>query len=340
MLLNATAMEAVEFAASLVPEKKAPIFMQPNWWDDPTFEKNWNGHLREIVKAYVTGTFREHKEFMLTRGNHIYSVRNSGTEFWLYKDNPVNKFHVCMAKIVNGIFIGNGSSIQAQKIPGKKKLHFMAGASRIQHVLGQVMPMVPFRLFEEHNLSLDCLRMIEKGKEEWLDVDSGEKDKPRHFTGAMVFSMPGVDGEEHFLFDVDRNDLAMKQFNAFMSKLCRPVTSIQDAYASLKPQEVIDAERFLDDPCPRQGEWFFIPVTGEFKKDPIRSRFGSQNDMEARLQSQGNRPHYVAELSEENYVRGKVTHGGHEHRPIRLKGWHKPVPNTAVESFTVSGDID
>jgi hypothetical protein len=39
-------------------------------------------------------------------------------------------------------------------------------------------------------------------------------------------------------------------------------------------------------------------------------------------------------------VRGRVYHGGFEHNPIDLKGWHKAVPNTAVESFRISGDVD
>jgi hypothetical protein len=39
-------------------------------------------------------------------------------------------------------------------------------------------------------------------------------------------------------------------------------------------------------------------------------------------------------------VRGKVSHGGHEHKPIILDGWHKPVPNTAVGSFKISGAVD
>jgi len=39
-------------------------------------------------------------------------------------------------------------------------------------------------------------------------------------------------------------------------------------------------------------------------------------------------------------VKGEVTHDGREHEPIKLKKWHKPIPNTATNSFTIQGNID
>ena len=41
-----------------------------------------------------------------------------------------------------------------------------------------------------------------------------------------------------------------------------------------------------------------------------------------------------------SYVTGKVEHSGREHAPLILKGWYRAVPNTATESFTITGDID
>lgn len=39
-------------------------------------------------------------------------------------------------------------------------------------------------------------------------------------------------------------------------------------------------------------------------------------------------------------IEGYVRHGGGDHRPIKLDGWHRPVPNTATKSFKISGAID
>jgi hypothetical protein len=39
-------------------------------------------------------------------------------------------------------------------------------------------------------------------------------------------------------------------------------------------------------------------------------------------------------------VSGTVSHAGREHRDVLLKGWWEPVPNTAVQSWQISGDVD
>lgn len=61
------------------------------------------------------------------------------------------------------------------------------------------------------------------------------------------------------------------------------------------------------------------------------------------LKAGDNRPNYVdkhVSLPEGTFVSGKVEHSGREHEPIMLKGWYKPIPNTAVNSFTIEGNID
>jgi hypothetical protein len=39
-------------------------------------------------------------------------------------------------------------------------------------------------------------------------------------------------------------------------------------------------------------------------------------------------------------VSGTVSHAGREHRDVLLKGWWEPVPNTAVQSWQISGEVD
>ena len=61
------------------------------------------------------------------------------------------------------------------------------------------------------------------------------------------------------------------------------------------------------------------------------------------LRAGRNRPNTASkgfELDGITYVSGELTHRGREHHPIQLEGWYKPVPNTAIGSFQISGDID
>jgi hypothetical protein len=41
-----------------------------------------------------------------------------------------------------------------------------------------------------------------------------------------------------------------------------------------------------------------------------------------------------------HYVNGNVRHTGREHEDLHLDKWHIAVPNTAIQSFTIVGDID
>lgn len=339
--------------APIVETKK---FVEPHWWNDD-FSDSYTDKVRKIVKSFIEGNL-DRAKYQAMNARHVFSTKNNGTELWMLKDNPSLKVRVCVARVVNGGFVGNSSGLMAMRQALSKnrkraKINWGGGRLKIQEVLQDCMPMVPFRLFTETRLDLNLLSIIDKAPDEMIDVGRKEKGKPvlTHFTGAMLFKIGvrsrsrGVTGETErfFLFDIDRNDLALKNFNVFLSRLGRPATSIEDAYDSLKPDEVRNAERFLKRPCDRQGEWFFIPVQGDFKTKKLPSYsngLGRPAKVRAELRSKGNRPHFVEELSEEGYVRGKVTHGGFEHKPIELETWHKPVPNTAVESFKISGAVD
>ncbi len=69
----------------------------------------------------------------------------------------------------------------------------------------------------------------------------------------------------------------------------------------------------------------------EFKPNPGSLRQGN------------NRPNNVELFVRSNnsvLVSGTVSHAGREHRDVLLKGWWEPVPNTAVQSWQISGEID
>ena len=78
------------------------------------------------------------------------------------------------------------------------------------------------------------------------------------------------------------------------------------------------------------------------KKEAFEEKFNFFN-YGGELRAGENRPNSVDKLFIENnvnYVKGEVTHTGREHEPITLKNWHKAIPNTAIKSFTITGNID
>lgn len=315
--------------------KQKEAFRKPQWWDSTTKVPTYDGACRSLVRDFLLGK-RTGKYSMLYKNfRHIYSIRNKGSELWLFKDNKSIKYEICMAKKVDGIFIGNASSLQASKKKDGSVAFTGSNQHKIQEVLSDCMPMLPFRIFEEAKLDLNSFELIEHGGEEYVKTDRrwrGEDGKV-HFVGAMLFKI----NDSFYLFDIDRNDIKEEIFNPFLSKLPGPSKTIAEAYASLKPKEVYEAERFLKTECMRQGEWFFIPVQGKF--EPRKHRDGTRR-IEGLLQSKGHRPHFSEEICEEGYVRGRIRHGGNEHFPIDLPGWHKPVANDAEVSFKISGAID
>lgn len=63
------------------------------------------------------------------------------------------------------------------------------------------------------------------------------------------------------------------------------------------------------------------------------------------LQAGDNRPNRADQMymdleNDETYVTGEIRHIGREHEPIKLEKWHRAIPNTAIKSFTITGNID
>ena len=106
---------------------------------------------------------------------------------------------------------------------------------------------------------LKDVRVIEwSGQEEIIINDNSRRNyyapkdywlEKRHFAGAALITI----GDEYFLMDVDRQELDNFRFNAFFTRLPGAVKTINGAYASLIPPEVIGSD------FSRQGELFFKP---------------------------------------------------------------------------------
>lgn len=222
----------------------------------------------------------------------------------------------------------------------------------------------------ERGIEETITRIVGTGK--YKDDKEIMREETVHFTGASLFE---VDGKT-FLFDVDRRELEHKIFNPFLVELTVKATTIAEAYEGLKPQAVKDAEA-RGEKVMRQGEWFFIPVSQlmdrrlevlEKKKKAITLQAGNNrpntckgiqlyqgDDASLKGQAIGNLERWgsgndpverarwenVRDLEKsEYYVTGKVEHTGREHKALMLRGWYVAVPNTATESFTITGDID
>lgn len=122
---------------------------------------------------------------------------------------------------------------------------------------------IPFTVFKDAELDISQTRIIEKAPEETLvtrariyndkTAEAHDVKERRHFVGACLFTV----GKDYWLFDVDREDLKDFRFNPFIVRLSSQVASIEEAYLSLKPEEVISAEHEGLEII-RMGEWFFI----------------------------------------------------------------------------------
>lgn len=251
------------------------------------------------------------------------------------------------------ILIGNSSVLPlvGRSVSfGRESLN--SGVSEVQTRLSRYIPMIPFSVFTEAGLNLNKLSILERGPEmtvtrveEKYNSKTRENDKidvQVHFTGASLFQVE----TKTFLFDIDQREIKHKIFNAFLVELTSPVKTISEAYQSLKPQEVIDAEKAGLE-VKRQGEWFFIPVKGDFDAVMHTPNWGNDKGktvaMPLDLRAGNNRPNKVtqhAKVGKEIFVSGRCEHSGREHATLMLKGWFKAVPNTSVQSFTLTGDVD
>lgn len=311
-----------------------------------------NNDINKAINAYLNGQVGKF-------GNYFALPNALVFRKVFYSDNNTKSDlkQEIIALDINGEKIGNSSILDwvgAEVSFGN--VHRNNIITDIQEKLSQFITMVPFTVFNESGLDIRKLRVIEKLKEEtfkikidnpeylklgWQEQETSNLPKTivtdRHFTGACLFEIEG----NCFIFDVDREELKHKIFNPFLVKIPKPVNSIKEAYETLIPEEVKRAmKQGLE--VIRQGEFFYIPTDIECEPDTEVERW-SRKTVKKRfeLRAGRNRPNYATEGNEQcGVIRGKVEHSGREHRVVTLKTWHKAVPNTAIESFTISGQID
>lgn len=166
------------------------------------------------------------------------------------------------------------------------------------------------------------------------------------------------------LFSPENSSLwicSMDEDTYFISKLPYWCNTIQEAFNSLKPLEVKEAERDGKE-VKRQGEWFFIPcesVISPVTKYPLSPMSKVKNKSgELLIQRKANLPekdskgsnvHQVTAKYGE-YVTGLVRHYrkevdrksrlSGEHSILKLKGWYKAVLNKSLEDYSSEGRVD
>lgn len=249
------------------------------------------------------------------------------------------------------LFIGNSSVlplIGRTSAWGRESLN--SGVTDVQTRLSRHVQMIPFSVFSEAGLDLTKIKILDRGPETTVtrtedryNSKTRENDKidvDVHFTGASLFQVEN----SLFLFDIDRREIKHKIFNAFLVELKVKASTVAEAYETLKPQDVKDAEaKGLE--VKRQGEWFFIPVKGNYEATKARPNRWDKKDFEPlELRAGRNRPNNVSKYATlkdgTHVVTGYVEHSGREHAKLVLDGWFKAVPNTSVQSFTITGDVD
>jgi hypothetical protein len=261
-----------------------------------------------------------------------------------------------VAQDLNGRKIGNSSIlgyIGRTVSFGRESLNRQV--TDVQKAISQHIPMLPFTVFEQADLDITSLEVAGEGPEETFKVkEPNPKYKygsklpetiivDRHFTGVKLFKIE----DKLFLFDVDRREIDHKIFNPFLVELKdNTLTTIESAYDSLMPKEVKDALK-KGTTVHRQGEWFFIEVKNvspDVTPDQERPRWGTNPKLEnvrLELRAGNNSPNYASEcLRDRNLVKGTISHSGREHADLRLKVWCKPIVNTSISSFTITGDVD
>ena len=194
----------------------------------------------------------------------------------------------------------------------------------------------------------------------YKDANGEEKEREEHLLGASVIRYESpvrdVEGPKDWLrFFISSTDPGSPWGRGFfLTELVRRPNSVEDAFLSLKPQNVRDAEKKGYN-VRRQGEWFFIEIgDARILKKWLRRRKGQrlmfivlekQKFLPVQVGSSQREPHHkVTEMFTHDvgmFVRGTVRHTGHDHKMLSLGShWWLAVHNRQKASWSVSGRVD
>jgi len=336
-------------ASKVVNELITPVFKFKKPKDD----------IDKAIQCFLKGNTGKFGRYLACENALVYRVIVTSNRGENVECNT-NVIAIRLDKESGSLFIGNSSIlplIGRSVAYGNESLN--RGVTDVQQRISTHIQMIPFTVFTQAGLDLNKIEILERGPAETVTrkvlnpkYDSSEPAKMKknnikmwlietvHYTGASLFKVE----ERVFLFDIDRREIDHKVFNPFLAGIPAPVETIADAYQALKPKEVVEAEKNGVD-IKRQGEWFFIRVKNQTGLSPDKT---PQEDREwlpefrpMTLQAGDNSPN-TAQLGVQakGYCKGKISHDGREHADLILKHWYIAIPNTATESFTITGDVD
>lgn len=311
--------------------------------------KNLNENFKKALKAFLSGKTLIAGNYVATANALVYRI---ATQFDGFGQDVLM---IRLSKDGKPYYLGNSSSMEyvdTRIAFGNRTRKW--GQNSVQKAFEKMgVPMLPFTAFTQSGLKITETEIVSQAKAETVkrEIKRDRKGKQTfaniHFTGATLFK----NKNEFFLFDIDREEIKHGIFNPFIVHLPKKSSSISEAYDSLIPNEVRKAMR-MGSEIKRQGEHFFIKLykpkelTADLASPLFDDADFADNEKrmfkEARLSTQGNRDHIASRFNEKSgLVSGIVRHEGREHADLDLtSGWWKPVPNTAVKAFTISGDID
>lgn len=308
--------------------------------------KDTSANLKAALTAFLKGETLKAGNYVTTENALVYRSLSVVDQF--------SQDVLCIRLIQDEktFYLGNSSrlTVCGTKVAfGNRTRNW--GETEPQRILTKIgVPMLPFSAFIQAGLKVAQTRILDQGEAETVKRETKKDRKGNaifesvHYTGASLFQ----NGTSYFLFDIDRVEIEHGIFNPFIVELPRAVKTIAEAYDSLIPLAVrtalAEGKSVL-----RQGEHFFVKVAepSQYKADLARVRDSGSTDENdrfktARLSAQGNRDHEASRFNEKSgLVSGFVKHWGREHRDLDLTlGWWRPIPNTAVKAFTITGDID
>lgn len=342
--MNQNETNMIQNIASVMPKlKPQPKFSIPR---DSKEHGTLSADFRKALTVFLKGEVGKFGNYIATANALVYRTISVVDDF--------TQDVLCIRLIQDGVtfYLGNSSRMQVEgtnvAFGRRTRVWRESQSQRIMQRMG--VPMLPFQAFNEAGLKVTATRIIDQSGAETVkrhvrtDKKGNKTFQDVHFTGASLFQ----NGTSQFLFDIDRLEIEHGVFNPFIVELPKKVSTIAEAYDSLIPLAVRTAIAEGKE-VKRQGEHFFIKVADAdaFKADKAPRRDWDEQDaetrfVEGRMSAQGNRDHVATRFNAKTgYVSGFVKHQGREHLDTDLtSGWWKPVPNTAVKAFTITGDID
>jgi hypothetical protein len=317
---------------------------------------------REVIDSF----FRKEYDEGYNYGEHNSNIFFEGDKLYSYG------YHFVMAQRLydeqGEFYLINADSYS--RTTAKHQSYVRTEAQYKRHIL------IPFSALEGARIIKDTIKMIDKESDKEVPYmgtnwQTGEKElMHRHLMGSSLikatreekvfyqaengyhtYRWDSVEG--YFLCGLD--ETAKDMWNSFFLVELDVTTNFQDnlvepsvenAYHSLKPKQVIIAES-LGREVVRQGEWFFVAVDDEasmgFLKqmEKTKSELVQKNVMIPNREEDRVARHKATRfLKTDEYMFAKGTIRHPEHKMVKLDTWHRVYENVQIKSWTASGKID